>query len=172
MIKLTDTQRILLSSASRRDDGSIYPLPSTLKPGGGTTKAVEALVTRGFAQELETSDALAVRRVDGDIRWGVFMTAAGSAAIGVETASPAGEDAGTALPAPAAPVAPKAPTKAAAVQGLLERPDGATLAELIGATGWLPHTTRAALTGIRKKGHAVERGKRGDVSCYRIVSAA
>ena len=55
---------------------------------------------------------------------------------------------------------------------MLERPDGATLAELIEATGWLPHTTRASLTGIRKMGDVVERGKRGDVSFYRIVSAA
>ena len=30
-----------------------------------------------------------------------------------------------------------------------------TLAELIAATGWLPHTTRAALTGLRKRGYAV-----------------
>ena len=33
--------------------------------------------------------------------------------------------------------------------------DGATLAELVAATGWLPHTTRAALTGLRKRGYAV-----------------
>lgn len=39
MTNLSDTQCILLSSASQRDDGSFYPLPSTLKPGGGTTKA-------------------------------------------------------------------------------------------------------------------------------------
>ena len=100
------------------------------------------------------------------------MTAAGAAAIGVETADLAEENAGTAPPPPAASVAPKAPTKTAEVVSLLGRPDGATLAELIEATGWLPHTTRAALTGMRKKGPAVERGKRGDVSCYRIVSAA
>ena len=39
------------------------------------------------------------------------------------------------------------------------------------ATSWLPHTTRAALTGIRKKGHEVERMKRDDATCYRIVVA-
>ena len=55
---------------------------------------------------------------------------------------------------------------------LLQRPEGATLAELIAATGWLPHTTRAALTGIRKKGHAVERSKRGQETCYRVVSGS
>ena len=38
---------------------------------------------------------------------------------------------------------------------LLERDHGATIAELIAATGWLAHTTRAALTGLRKRGYAV-----------------
>ncbi len=38
---------------------------------------------------------------------------------------------------------------------LLQRGDGAALAELVSATGWLPHTTRAALTGLRKRGYAV-----------------
>ena len=51
------------------------------------------------------------------------------------------------------------------VIGLLVRGGGATLPELIDATGWLPHTTRAALTGIRKKGHVVERTKRDGVTC-------
>ncbi|UAK25639.1 DUF3489 domain-containing protein [Sphingomonas nostoxanthinifaciens] len=40
---------------------------------------------------------------------------------------------------------------------LLRRDAGATLTELITATAWLPHSTRAALTGLRKKGHAIER---------------
>jgi hypothetical protein len=36
------------------------------------------------------------------------------------------------------------------VIALLQQEQGATLAELIATTGWLPHTTRAALTGLRK----------------------
>ena len=61
--------------------------------------------------------------------------------------------------------------KIAAVLALLQRPDGATVAELIEATSWLPHTTRAALTGLKKKGHTVERFKRADTTCYRVVTA-
>ena len=74
---------------------------------------------------------------------------------------------------PTSPPAPKSATnsKTAAVIALLEREEGATLAELIAATGWLKHTTRAALTGLRKKGHAIERFKRGEETCYRIVKA-
>lgn len=44
------------------------------------------------------------------------------------------------------------PTKAATVQKLLSRPKGATLVEIIEATGWLPHSARAFMTGMRKKG--------------------
>lgn len=55
------------------------------------------------------------------------------------------------------------------VIALLSRREGAAFDEMIAATGWLPHTTRAALTGLRKKGHAIERLKRGDTTCYRIV---
>lgn len=63
-------------------------------------------------------------------------------------------------------------TKIAKVIALLKRKDGATLDEIIGATGWLPHTTRAALTGLKKKGHTIERDKRGDAACYRITMSA
>ncbi len=50
-------------------------------------------------------------------------------------------------------------TKIASVIGLLRNPPGAALADLTAATGWLPHTTRAALTGLRKKGHVITKAK-------------
>lgn len=49
------------------------------------------------------------------------------------------------------------PTKAASVQKLLSRPKGATLAEIMDATGWLPHSTRAFMTGLRKRGYDLVR---------------
>ena len=53
---------------------------------------------------------------------------------------------------------------------MLQRDHGATIDELIDATDWLAHTTRAALTGLRKRGYAVviDRSDRG--SFYRIVA--
>lgn len=57
------------------------------------------------------------------------------------------------------------------VIALLRRGEGATLAEIVSSTGWQPHSARAALTGLKKKGHAVERTKRDDATCYRISEA-
>ena len=71
-----------------------------------------------------------------------------------------------------APKEPRGPSKIASVVTLLEREQGATLAEMVEATGWLPHTTRAALTGLKKKGHTIAKDKRGEVTCYHLVKAA
>jgi hypothetical protein len=63
-------------------------------------------------------------------------------------------------------------SKIATVVAMLEREQGATLDEMVEATGWLPHTTRAVLTGLRKKGRAIAKTKRGDVTCYGIAGEA
>lgn len=42
-------------------------------------------------------------------------------------------------------------TKQAKVVDLLRRPEGATIAQLVKATGWQPHTVRGALAGALKK---------------------
>lgn len=62
-------------------------------------------------------------------------------------------------------------TKIDLVLTLLRRAEGATLSELTEATGWLPHSARAVLTGLRKKGHAIERRKRGEVTCYHLAAS-
>ena len=55
---------------------------------------------------------------------------------------------------------------------LLRRADGATIVDLTEATGWLAHTTRAAITGLRKRGYAVTRERIGaGESVYRISGA-
>ena len=50
-------------------------------------------------------------------------------------------------------------TKADTILDLVQRPTGASIAELTRATGWQPHSVRAALTGLRKKGREVVRSK-------------
>jgi hypothetical protein len=65
----------------------------------------------------------------------------------------------------------RAGSKQAKIVELMKRAKGATLDELVDATDWLPHTTRAALTGLRKRGLTVERVKdEGRGSVYRIKS--
>ncbi len=66
-------------------------------------------------------------------------------------------------------------TKIAKVTAMLTRPSGASLSAICKTTGWQPHSARAALSGLRKAGHAIERqpgdGKAGG-SVYRIVAGA
>lgn len=62
-------------------------------------------------------------------------------------------------------------TKRDQLAGLLVRDEGATLAQMIAVTGWLPHTTRAALTGLRKAGYAIDSDKVDGVRTYRAVAA-
>jgi len=51
----------------------------------------------------------------------------------------------------APPAAPRG-SKLALMIEVLRRADGATTVDLTQATGWLAHTTRAAITGLRKAG--------------------
>jgi len=70
-------------------------------------------------------------------------------------------------------VAPRRTSKQATITALIQRSRGATLADLIAATGWQQHSLRAALTGLRKAGHSVERQRDGaGVTRYRLVVAA
>ncbi len=61
-------------------------------------------------------------------------------------------------------------TKPEIILKLVRRKTGASLDSLQDATGWQPHSIRAALTGLRKKGHVIERSKDGKgVTVYRVV---
>ena len=72
----------------------------------------------------------------------------------------------------AATAAPRDGSKLALIIELLRRADGATIVDLTEATGWLAHTTRAAITGLRKRGSAVTRERTGaGDSIYRISGA-
>jgi hypothetical protein len=68
---------------------------------------------------------------------------------------------------------PRAGTKLTAVVQLLEREGGVSIGDLTAATGWLPHTARAALTGLRKRGYRIETARGEDRKMvYRIVGSA
>ncbi|MBE2178944.1 MAG: DUF3489 domain-containing protein, partial [Chthoniobacterales bacterium] len=69
---------------------------------------------------------------------------------------------------PAAGARPKLSSKLGIVLSMLEAPEGAPLSKLVEVTGWLPHTTRAALTGLRKRGFTIvsEKTEAGGSSVY------
>lgn len=71
-----------------------------------------------------------------------------------------------------APDPAKRANKTDLVLGLLQRPEGVTIDQLVASTGWLPHTTRAALSGLKKKGHVIFSEKVLGLRHYRIINGA
>lgn len=63
-------------------------------------------------------------------------------------------------------------SKKARLIGMLRQPGGSTIAAISVALGWQAHTTRAAITGLRKAGHAVETSKLADGSIVLIYRVA
>lgn len=170
--RLNDLQLILLSHAAKHDAGSAFPLPNAADDADRANKELKALLRRNLLVEAGVDDAASSWRTDETgQRTGLLISGKGREAIGLsENAS--SDEAPAPKPTKAADSAtPRGPTKADIVLGLLKRSEGATLADLVEATGWLPHTTRAHLTGLRKKGLTIEKTKRGDATCYRIVEA-
>ncbi len=65
-------------------------------------------------------------------------------------------------------------TKLVTIHRLLNRKSGATLSSLEKATGWQPHSVRAALSTLRKDGYTIDKlppGTNGGAVAYRITAA-
>ncbi|AHD01972.1 DUF3489 domain-containing protein [Leisingera methylohalidivorans] len=150
MTKLTDTQAIILSAASQRDGHIALPLPDSLR-GGAAAKVVGAMLAKGLIEEVEADmrKGEAVWRETGDGH-GVTLVAtdAGLAAIGIETGSAEAKPTKDAAPKTRTP---REGTKQATLIAMLRAPDGATIAEIMAATGWQSHTVRGAMSGALKK---------------------
>lgn len=164
--KLNETQLVLLSAASQRRTHQVLPHETMSEQAYG--KAVRALLKKGLIEEATlVTPGRGRKALQGEAPYYV-INEAGTAAIGVseETAdfvpeAPEAENVGA---------EPRRPTKRDQVIALLSRNEGASIDVLIAATGWLPHTTRAALTGLRQKGFVLDRSKGGDGrAVYRIV---
>ena len=163
MTKLSDTQAIILSAAAQRPEHIAVPLPESLR-GGAAAKVVSAMLAKGFLQEVDvdTRKGEPVWRETGDGH-GVTLVAtdAGLAAIGIEpedtNTAPAGANDAPATDTPTeADTAPKARTpregtKQATLIAMLRAPEGATIDEIVAATGWQSHTVRGAMAGALKK---------------------
>jgi len=181
MIKLTDTQTRILNTASRRAGNRAMPLPKGLH-GAVAKKVVGMMTERGFIEEVEAN----VRK--GEPLWRetgdgcgttLVATSAGLAAIGVDPVVVQaiaklrnGPREGAVGTNEDKPVKPRGGTKQTQLIALLETPTGASLDEIVAATGWQAHTVRGAISGTLKKklGLAVVSQKvdgRGRV--YRII---
>jgi hypothetical protein len=81
MTKLSDTQAVILSAASQRDDGAVLPLPETLKvKGGAVDKVLGSLKAKGLIDHQGASR--------GDEPPPLRITRAGLQAIGVGEEEP------------------------------------------------------------------------------------
>jgi hypothetical protein len=183
--KLTENQHALLKSASLRED-RCFVLPSKLKRGAAQSVAAK-LICEGLAKEIKAKAGSPIWRRDreNDQAYSLKLSAAAARAI-------ANDEEQSDKPAPASPAKetildsmdssetshdaaeagqtpPRKGSKLASVMALLSRADGATIDALTKATGWLPHTTRAAITGVHKRGYSVVLDRSADgASVYRL----
>ncbi len=135
------------------------PMPSKLTVTGAKAIAVDSDDGAGPAGEAQ--------RLGIEVERSPTVAEQGRAASGAFDAPSA--------QALASPRAPRVGTKLAQAVEMLGATEGATIAELSEALDSLPHTTRAALTGLRKRGYALTLDRsdagRGNSDSDRLMTA-
>ncbi len=190
MPKLTDTQLVILSAAARRQDGTVLPLPRSLKVNkAAATTVLKGLLKKGLVAERPTAADEAHWRETGDGgRTALAITDTGLQAIGVEVDRETSKQSSSTKPQPkqrsrraerrpsgskpkgkTSPAAVRPGTKQALLIDLLKRKKGATIETIVDTLDWLPHTVRAALTRLRQQGFQIERVREDGVNRYRIA---
>jgi hypothetical protein len=166
---LTQTQQNLLDAAIAHPKGRLV-FPDSLR-GGARQKVINALVAEdlidadgegwclteqgynamGFAPPDAASDR--AQPLDDTVP----TREVGERPEAIDPADPEIEAAVASIEAqaptevPPAPVKTRADSKQATVIRMLRRPEGATLDQLVEATGWQKHTVRGCLAGALKK---------------------
>jgi Protein of unknown function (DUF3489) len=170
--KPTDAQLSMLSAAARRKD-RILAMKPNLK-GAAAHKVAAKLVAAGLVKEIKAkTGAPAWRRDEAtDQPYALKLTTAGVKASAIANGEATKTAAKGANGQTSLAPAPRDGSKISRVIGLLQRDSGATLDEVIAATGWLPHTSRAALTGLRKRGYAIARRQNAEGRRGYIIAAA
>ncbi|SDX72139.1 DUF3489 domain-containing protein [Roseicitreum antarcticum] len=161
MTKLTETQTIILSAGAQRPENIALPLPKGLA-GAAAKMAVTKMIEHGWLQEVDANlrKREPLWRETGDGHGTTLVvTDAGLLAIGIEPVvveavvairKDAAETSAPKLPAATQPKL-RTGTKQAQIIAMLQRPEGATVAEMVEATAWLAHTVRGSISGALKK---------------------
>ena len=166
MPKLTDTQTIILTRAASRPGNLAMPLPKGLA-GAAAKMTVGKMIERGWLEEVDANlrrKEPLWRETDDGHGTTLIATEAGLEAIGIEPvvvstvsnirkARPAAKSSEAAAEANEGPklVAIRQGTKQALLIDMLQRPEGASITEIVEATSWQPHTARGAISGALKK---------------------
>jgi hypothetical protein len=190
MPRLTRSQLLILSAAALRADGAVLPPPNLR--GRALKRALVPLLKQGYLREEKVARKAPSWRLDrAKGRVALLLTPEGREAVGAQGGGrgrrrPSADSGQTsdhganrrvqrrrrprAIPAPAVS---RRSTKLALVVRLINRRSGATLDDLAKATGWLPHSIRAALSSLRKRGHVIERTRdRRDRPVYRLIASS
>ena len=150
-IQLTDTQAVILSAACAREDGMVFPVTASLK-GGAVGNVCKSLLKHGLIEEVPATDLNTVWRHDED-RGPITLRATPLACstLGI-TEEPKQQPDNAAETGPAVDTTRRrSGTKQEAVIAMLSTEGGATIADIMAATGWAGHTTRGFLSGALKK---------------------
>ncbi len=172
---LNPNQQAILEHAVRDSGGKIAWFPEHIK-GGARAKVLEGL----FKRALITPDGDDwVVAAEGYDALGLSRPGALPPTITLDDpeleADVANAEASWQQPAKVKPVRTRADSKQALVIGLLQRPEGATIGQIMEATGWQQHTVRGTLAGTLKKrlGLTITSAKEaGGQRVYRIESTA
>ena len=144
MTKLTETQTIILSAGAQRPDNIAMPLPKGLH-GAAAKKIVTMMIGRGWLEEVDANlrKGEPLWRETGDGHGTTLVvTGTGLLAIGIEPVvvqtMAAVRKRVAEVPVSKLPT-PRAVTKQAMLIAMLQAPEGATMEEIIAATGWQAH---------------------------------
>lgn len=182
MVRLSDSQAVVLGAACQRADRSVYPLTTKL-PGAAAAKVLGSLVKKGFIEELQAKPQDTVWREDKKKgRLTLRATPAAFEALGIdppsgaETVTDTDAVGGTSRKAKKGKAketpATRANSKQAQLIEMLKSRDGATIEEIVKKFDWQAHTVRGAIAGALKKklGLRVESEKvEGRGRVYRIA---
>ncbi len=189
--KLTDDQVAFLRSGFQRADHCVV---SSTGKAAGAKKSAAKMIDSGWLKEIRAKPGSPVRRIDAETgtSYSLKLTAAGLKVIPANDeqgstsdrtpSAPCGDEGNDGKEAPALKAEGQEAqslrpsfregSKLAAVMAMLARDGGVMIDELSAAMKWLPHSTRAVLTGLRKRGVLVARRKMPDTRASAYVIGA